>query len=424
MPRPLSGPVRLSGSQTLYARFDVPRKLHQQAKAAGLPIRTHRSLKTTSMAIARQRWIPVLAELRRETLEAIEQGRRLVVWDVDKLKNEPVWSDGKETPAIDAFGALGLVEHLLNDGRGFDENNAPPGAYELFQQLTGKPGWRHLLEAKEKATTARRGRSLSDGWRHQAHIAINHAEKAGFDEPLGMGKANVKALMAKLDDTGMAPVTRAKTLKLLSGLVQQAVEDDLVEVNPFRLVSFTAAPREEGARRAFTDAELKQLWPLDPAVRVLTCLGLRVSELFSRTRADLELGVLVIADRGQFRVKTRSSRRRVPVPSALLPDLGSILADRRTASTKAQRLRDLVREQFEDPALVPHSFRHTWYTLARRAGIPQDVTAELAGHSPVNRVQGGYGSFPDQVLIEAVKLIHHETPGWRGTLTLASPTVV
>jgi len=405
VPRPLSGPVRLSGSATLYARFDVPRKLHAKARAAGIPLRTHRSLKTTSMAIARQRWIPVLAELRRETLAAIQAGRRLVDLDREEVLGQLVHVQGEEPVPIgqSPWFSMEDIATLVTDSR--------PGSQaheEALQQLLGRPTWAQLLEAKDKAATARRGRSLSQGWRHQAQIAIAHAERAGFSEPTTMGKQEVRALMAKLDATGMQPVTRAKTLSLLSGLLQVAVDEDLVESNPFRLVSFAAASRVEGGRRAFTDEELRVLWPQDPAIRVLACLGLRVSELYSRTRADLVDGVLVIDDRGDFRVKTRSSRRRLPVPGALLPDLEAVLADRRTTSRKGQRLRDLVREHFEDQALVPHSLRHSWYTLARRAGVLADVQAELAGHSPVHRVQGGYGSFHDGVLLQALQSIHQQ----------------
>lgn len=49
--------------------------------------------------------------------------------------------------------------------------------------------------------------------------------------------------------------------------------------------------------------------------------------------------------------------------------------------------------------------------LARRAGIPADITAELARHSQTSRVACGYGSFPDSVLLNAVKLIHQEAMG-------------
>jgi integrase len=92
--------------------------------------------------------------------------------------------------------------------------------------------------------------------------------------------------------------------------------------------------------------------------------------------------------------KTDQSRRRVPLPNAVLPFLpkairGPLFPGSPAAASK--RLNRFLREiGIVDPAKVIHSTRHRAQDRLRAAGCPQDVREELLGHEKKS-VAAGYG---------------------------------
>ena len=66
-----------------------------------------------------------------------------------------------------------------------------------------------------------------------------------------------------------------------------------------------------------------------------------------------------------------------------------------------------LRQHITDKAATPHSGRHTFYSLARRADVDLSVLTALTGHASkeTSRVAQSYGLFKDEVLIrEASKV--------------------
>lgn len=126
-------------------------------------------------------------------------------------------------------------------------------------------------------------------------------------------------------------------------------------------------------------------------------------------------------------VKTVSSRRTIPIHPELVraglldywsaaqdasqewlfPDLEADHDGRRGGNFGkwfARYLRSSRGCRITDPKVVFHSFRHTFKTLCREAGITEEVHDALTGH--VGQTVGrGYGHMPLGVLANAMKRI-------------------
>ena len=59
-----------------------------------------------------------------------------------------------------------------------------------------------------------------------------------------------------------------------------------------------------------------------------------------------------------------------------------------------------IRKLINDQTCTPHSCRHTFYTLSRRAGCDRQVIEAIAGHTSEEGSQTakGYGRITDEVL--------------------------
>jgi integrase len=67
----------------------------------------------------------------------------------------------------------------------------------------------------------------------------------------------------------------------------------------------------------------------------------------------------------------------------------------------AAYLRDTIR--LDSPARPSHGFRHTFKTLCREAGIPEDVHDAITGHIGGSGVARGYGVMPLVSMAEQIK---------------------
>lgn len=123
-------------------------------------------------------------------------------------------------------------------------------------------------------------------------------------------------------------------------------------------------------------------------------------------------------DRG---VKTEASRRRIPLHPdliargfldyvAALPKEGQLFPQLKANSAgyyganfgkrwKHYLDKEVGLHTSADPA---HGFRHTFKTLCREAGIPEDVMDAITGHAGGNRVGRGYGRMPFGRLVKEI----------------------
>lgn len=246
---------------------------------------------------------------------------------------------------------------------------------------------------------------------------------------------------------GLARATVARRISSIGTLLQTAVDGSLLEYNVSRGLRIPGRKVEMQRRRAFSKHELQQIFGSPvysegrryragggeavvwvPMLAFVT--GARVEEICQLRlvdiRRDEEFGPLMrITDEasGQ-RVKTIGSRREIPLHPDLIragfldyvaeveeqahewlfPDLEPDHDGRRSGNFSkwfARYLRSASGCNIQDSRVVFHSFRHTFKTLCREAGVPEEVHDALTGHVTAS-VGRRYGHVPMKSLVEAV----------------------
>lgn len=209
-----------------------------------------------------------------------------------------------------------------------------------------------------------------------------------------------------LVDQGRAPGGARNILRALSAMFEDAITDELAEVNPWQ-----GAKIRDDDRRAIKRARELRVWTFEemhdfavkagryePMIRTLSDCGLRVGELFALRRADLDGDVLAIcgtAWEGRVTLSTaeKNHEREVPISAGLL-ELLRAMPPRidapwlfPTPLGKLWRYSNWHRKVWQ-PAInaagiepTPHEFRHSWVTHLRAAGIDPADLADVAGHS-------------------------------------------
>ena len=391
MGRRRKGPVRLNGGDTFYARLWVPEK--QRAAAGKWTL--IRSLKTTNHSEALKRYGAAFGELERE-LEVLLKPKGL-----QELRNEVEANrDPEENPAI-------LTELLV----GLDEPNPTQKQMLVYKALsTGKQiplNWQEAIDFWITTRNREKARPVTGKTIKALERSVESIQ--AFGQPTDISKDSVRGWI-KQRELHKKPISVKADFKLLQGLFTVLLKADHVLLNPFQAVGYTVAESLESGKREFTDQELKIIKVECPEVFMMCLTSLRPGEFASRLAADLDGDMLIIDEQPSlmitpsehWRPKTLSSYRRVPVPSGYVsPDL------KRTYKTRMVDSQTKIKSLFGDPLCTPHSGRHTFYSLSRRAGLDRQISENIAGHASAvgSKTAKNYGSFADAVLKrEAVKL--------------------
>ncbi|MFT3832866.1 MAG: tyrosine-type recombinase/integrase [Micropruina sp.] len=230
------------------------------------------------------------------------------------------------------------------------------------------------------------------------------------------------------------PTSRANAYSILSTVMRQAVEDELIERSPCR-VKRGAAKRRAKEPETLTAAELRTYLAAVPErYRVPLMLagwcGLRSGEVRGLRRRDLDLDAGVVRVRqqvvkvaGQWEIsepKTAAGVRAVAIPPSLLPGLRTWLAEqpvtgrdgllfvgRGGGPLSEATLRDAHNKgaaAVGKPGLTIHGLRHTSLTLVAQTGATIAELMARAGHtSPAMAMRYQHAAADrDQVLAAAL----------------------
>lgn len=246
---------------------------------------------------------------------------------------------------------------------------------------------------------------------------------------------------------GRATTGAQNILRSLSAMAEDAITDELAEVNAFKGVRVRAndqrAGRQRKQMRVFSWEQMHAVagaagaartgvakpsrmdaWRSTHAeamIRTLSDCGLRIGELFALRRADLDGSFLHVRGSAWEGVITASSReknhdRPVPVPPGLVALLRAMpkRIDTEwlfpTITGPMWRYnhwrRDIWLPAIRDAGvqMTPHEMRHSYVSLLRAAGIDDADLADIAGHS-VTTMVGRYTHALERSFDEVRRLV-------------------
>jgi len=184
--------------------------------------------------------------------------------------------------------------------------------------------------------------------------------------------------------------------------------EEVSGVNPFTGHKYSSAEEHQTEKREpFTKAEVARIrshsWE-KPVYSLLVDLGIysgcRISELcnLKKKHVVVDDGIIAInIEKG----KTKAATRTVPLPDAIgerllaqvenkedddfVIGIGSKTASRTFSNFKVKHVTDNKLKGF-------HSFRHMYITAMERAGIEENITAQIVGHERGKTMSYGYYS--------------------------------
>lgn len=207
-------------------------------------------------------------------------------------------------------------------------------------------------------------------------------------------RADGRALAKHFRDEGNKSGTVLKKISHLRAAVEIAIGDGLLTFNPFS--SVVEMLNDADTREPVTDEEMAviraNLDRFDPEERLLYLLcattGMRLSEAYEIEREHHEKGIrYVIVGK-----KTPQSRRRVPLPEALLPFLPKKITGPmfvKSAKNLGRETNRAIRKMGVKKTI--HCLRHRAKDRLRAEKVKLDMQYEILGHE-TKTVAAGYGN--------------------------------
>lgn len=233
-------------------------------------------------------------------------------------------------------------------------------------------------------------------------------------------RLNVRQWVAAMRADGIGPDTIKGTVHHFGAILSGAVGEDLLDVNPVHGVELpTSEPRDEDP---FSVAEVTAiLAELDEPYRTLADLGtrsgLRFGELAGLDIVNVDFALAQLRVRQVIerhdrtprkRLKTKASKRIVPIDHDLLVPLARLAGDRKAGlifrGPQGGPLTDVhFRARVWKPALAragvpyrsPHNMRHTAASWLVMAGVDLYRVQALLGHESASTTQKYAHLMPD-----------------------------
>lgn len=350
---------------------------------------------------------------------------------------------GEASPDFDAASTEpGARPHVVSEAQQSTAVvEARPQAPCPTKQLTDKA----LFDAWARIDTTRASSSIGD------MKAAMKAFRSSCRKPwASLERKDIADFRDHLLSKRLARGTVAKQIGFISTLLQVGYDTGLLKQNPARGLKVPRAEVPTLERRAFTTQELQRIFSspvyaddyrpvagCGPACVWMPMIGLvtgaRLEEIAQLLTHDIiedpEYGPLMrITDEGESqRLKTIGSRRIVPLHPeivragfldyvALVREAGQqwlfpeLLPDHdaRRGGNFGKWFQRYLRQPsgigITDRRVVFHSFRHTFKTLCRAAGISEEVHDALTGHVS-SSVSRRYGEMPIGPLFQAIRAI-------------------
>ena len=213
----------------------------------------------------------------------------------------------------------------------------------------------------------------------------------------------------------LSPRTANKYVKWLRALFNFAVMLNHIQVNLANSIPLLKTLDDKLQRLPLDEVELNALLESVPQqmqylLQILAYTGLRLSELYKCTLAEIDgYKCFSLTDRG-IKLKTKSSYRVIPIHNSLLDgmkdfeELRSKVSSDNLARTTSDTIKKLKFKDMEKKSL--YSLRHRFATQLIQKGADSSIVSELMGHSHNTMTLSRYSTgFSVRQLREVVELL-------------------
>ena len=286
-----------------------------------------------------------------------------------------------------------------------------------------------VAELVDRYINLRRGLKENSMRAYGSAVKRIHADPFGQKPIKTVKLSDAKGWLVFLHDSGIKQNTIGVLQSVVRPAFEMAVDDDIIRKNPFKFKLSDVVPKDAYVRDALTKEQQEKYLQFvqdcggnyyDDIV-ILLGTGLRVSELYGLTRADIDFDRRCIHVRRQLcrtaekpyfvtPPKTKSGIRNVPMTDAVYMALmrvvkarthpkvellvdghsGFLFLDKSGMPKVAMHLENYMRglkARFEKaygkpvPRITPHVLRHTFCTNAQQAMLDVKSLQYLMGHS-------------------------------------------
>ena len=286
-----------------------------------------------------------------------------------------------------------------------------------------------VAELVDRYINLRRGLKENSMRAYDSAINRIHADSFGSRMIRSVRLPDGKGWFVSLHDKGLKQNTIGILQSVVRPAFEMAADDDIIRKNPFKFKLSDVVPKDAYVRDALTKEQQEKYLQFvqdcggnyyDDIV-ILLGTGLRVSELYGLTRADIDFDRRCIHVRRQLcrtaekpyfvtPPKTKSGIRNVPMTDAVYMALmrvvkartapkvellvdghsGFLFLDKSGMPKVAMHLENYMRglqARFEKaygkpvPRITPHVLRHTFCTNVQQAGLDVKSLQYLMGHS-------------------------------------------
>lgn len=236
-------------------------------------------------------------------------------------------------------------------------------------------------------------------------------------------KSDYMAVIIRLEQAGKSKSTCEKMLQLFGQLSKWAMDEGIVQQNHAQNVKTTA--QQLSTKQPFTTAEIQRIATSElPAAQIALILigtGCRPNELFRAPLSRCSPGHFVGGS------KTDAGRDRVIAVSPIGLDAyerlrqsaiqsgGTRLIDgysgNRNAANFTKRDFKALMAEISAEGMTPYNCRHTFITLAVRAGVSPAILKRMVGHADISTTDKNYTHLDASDILDAVRTVDTKNCG-------------
>ena len=237
-----------------------------------------------------------------------------------------------------------------------------------------------------------------------------------YDQPFRKLRAeDFQAVIAAQEAAGKSKSACEKLVQLFGQLSKWAIREGIATTNYAQFVTVLA--QQKSHKAPFTDEQIRAMQASElPAAQIALILigtGCRPNELFRVTVDNCAPGYFVSGS------KTEAGRNRIipvcPIGQAAYTQLfrrakeqgGRLLIDayegNKAAANFARRDFKALMDEIGAPDMTPYNCRHTFSTLAVRAGVRPELLQKIMGHADYSTTVGVYTHLGKDDILAAVQ---------------------